>query len=179
MGTGTLSSSDRRFQTPVSSRCQTGARPVSCDSVFSPIQSPCHHVTFQICGCAAMSAAQKCHVVCTVSFRIGTCLDRNSCYHTESGPMLVGKLVRCLFKVCAFLLRWATSASSSRCRNWICRCRPRRRAKRGSSGAGPGGGGAGGRRRGRGSGRSQLCRHQVSGGRQESGGGTATVDGGR
>ena len=59
-----------RFQTsvrPVSDRFQTSFRPVPCR-----MHSPCHSV---------MSVAQSmlsCHVRCTVSCRICTCLDRNS-----------------------------------------------------------------------------------------------------
>ena len=85
---------------------RTGFRPVSdqCPtSVLCQTSSvtPCP-VARRICGvhvspCHVRSAeshvgfAEKCHVGCTVSFRIctSTCLDRNS--WKQSGPILVGK----------------------------------------------------------------------------------------
>ena len=67
---------------PVSDRFQTGVTPVSCRMHTSPCHSPSSppctvHVTMSCQICGVLYAQDN--------------LDRNSCYHTESGPVLVGR----------------------------------------------------------------------------------------
>ena len=103
-GTGWLIRGSDTFRTgfrPVSNRFQT---PVSSQCRMPDLRSPCHSPSPPPCPvqmsyvspppCTVnMSDAQnqKCFVghLWTVSFRMHRSLDRNSCYHTESGPVLV------------------------------------------------------------------------------------------
>ena len=80
----------------VSDRCQTS---VMSQSLFSPMQSPCHHV---------MSDAQ-CHFGCTVLTEI---------HVTESGPMLVGQTTPLMFSLCTTFLRCGNDDTTPRC--WLC-----------------------------------------------------------
>ena len=75
-------SADRIRFRPVPDQFQTGFRPVP-----GRMHSPCHSVISVAQSCRMHSVSSPMHSV------ICTCLDRNSCYHTESGPMLAGQAV--------------------------------------------------------------------------------------